>query len=74
MDLDHPDYQSFLLRVWRGKTDEPWRGSLHSTSTNAVCQFATLEELYECLDEQLETLGGTPPLQHPQPIRPDTDQ
>ncbi len=57
VDLRRPDYHSFLLRVWRASTRESWRGSLHSTATDQICHFDTLDALFTCLVEQLTEFG-----------------
>ena len=58
VDPRHPDYQSFLLRIWRASSQEPWRGSLHSTATDQICHFDTLDALFACLVEQLTECGS----------------
>ncbi len=57
VDPRHPDYHSFLLRVWRASALGPWRGSLHSTATDQSCHFDTLDALFTCLVEQLTESG-----------------
>lgn len=49
---EHPDYQSYLLRVWRDDVHTPWRASLQSTVTERVVQFADLEAMFVFLMAQ----------------------
>lgn len=58
VDTRHPDYQSYLLRVWRTGGEGPWRGSLQSTATEHTCHFETIEALFACLMAQLAECGG----------------
>jgi hypothetical protein len=59
VDPRHPDYHSFMLRVWRASASDPWRGSLRSTATDQSCHFDTLDALFTCLVEQLTEGGPT---------------
>jgi len=49
-----PDYQAYLLRLWREGTQSPWRASLQSTSTEEMYHFATVEALFAFLDGRLK--------------------
>jgi hypothetical protein len=57
---EHPDYLSFLIRLWRvlgdGESQDPkevaWRASLESAQTGATLNFADLEDLFDFLREQ----------------------
>lgn len=42
-------YQSYLLRLWRNRTDAPWRATLEGSEDNSQHHFATLEELVRFL-------------------------
>ena len=53
-DQQRPDYQAYLLRLWREGTQAPWHASLQSTSTEAMYHFATVEALFAFLDERLK--------------------
>ena len=53
-DQRRPDYQAYLLRLWREGTQTPWRASLQSTSTEAMYHFATVEALFAFLDGRLK--------------------
>lgn len=54
VDRENPDYQSFLLRLWRVKGTGPlaWRASLESTATGRRQGFANLEHLFAFLEAQ----------------------
>ena len=53
----HPDYLSYLLRLWReGEEIESWRASLESSHTGERKGFASLEELFDFLRGQIEGL------------------
>ncbi len=71
LDPHRPDYHSFLLRVWRASAWEPWRGSLHSTATDQICHFDTLDALFACLVEQMTAFGSVnaAPVSEAQPAR-----
>jgi hypothetical protein len=53
-DQHRPDYQAYLLRLWREGTQTPWRASLQSTSSEEMHHFATLEALFAFLDGRLK--------------------
>ncbi len=69
VDRENPDYQSFLLRLWRVKGTGPlaWRASLESTATGRRQGFADLEHLFAFLEAQtaLRDSGGKDPQQQP---------
>jgi hypothetical protein len=55
-----PDYLSYLLRLWRTRERGPpdwrspvWRASLQSPQTGERVHFATLDELFAFLREQI---------------------
>jgi hypothetical protein len=48
-----PDYQSYLLRLWRDSANQPWRASLQCTATGEKLAFADLPTLFTFLSEQL---------------------
>jgi hypothetical protein len=63
---ERPDYLSYLLRLWRVSGDKEshhaggggvWRASLESVRTGERRSFASLEELFDFLREQI----GVPP-------------
>jgi hypothetical protein len=45
VDRRRPDYQSYLLRLWRAGEQHTWRASLQSTATEQVYHFASVEAL-----------------------------
>jgi hypothetical protein len=61
MDTLTPDYQSYLLRLWRVRSnaafpshEEPvWRASLQHPHTGERVGFATLNHLFEYLRHQM---------------------
>ncbi|NJM40990.1 MAG: hypothetical protein HC853_09550 [Anaerolineae bacterium] len=60
LESSHPDYQSYLLRVWRDESRGLWRASLQNTVTKRIYHFADADKL-------LEFLSPTPP------VTPSTD-
>lgn len=48
-------YQSYLLRLWREERNGKWvwRVSLQSTQETGRCYFASLDELFVFLREQV---------------------
>ena len=57
------DYQSYLLRLWRVRTNKhTWRASLENVETGELTNFAGLDKLIEFLQslgaEQQETGKG----------------
>ncbi len=46
------NYQSYLLRLWRDGTDQPWRASLQCTATADKFAFADLPALSAFLLEE----------------------
>ena len=54
-DPDTKQYRSYLLRLWRSETsDRSWRASLEDSRTGQRIGFATLEQLFAFLMEQVE--------------------
>jgi len=48
-------YRSYLLRLWRAETlDQGWRASLEDPRTGERIGFASLEQLFAFLMEQVE--------------------
>ena len=39
------DYRSYLLRLWRSRSDTGWRGSLQSAQSGERHMFADMESL-----------------------------
>ncbi len=57
MGNEKPEYLSYLLRLWRGTSEEGaiWRASLESSTTRARIGFASLDELFDFLRNQTGT-------------------
>lgn len=54
-DPNPKQYRSYLLRLWRTETlDACWRASLEDPRTSLRIGFATMEELFAYLMEQVE--------------------
>ncbi len=52
---DTDQYRSYLLRLWRSETsDKSWRASLEDSHTGQRIGFATLEQMFAFLMEQVE--------------------
>jgi hypothetical protein len=51
MDREPPDYQSYLLRLWRVRDGEgsAWRAGLKSSRTGEELGFASLDALFDYL-------------------------
>ncbi len=49
-----PNYNSYLLRLWRDGPGEAWRGSLQNTADGTVRLFADMESLVSFLKTQTE--------------------
>ena len=45
MNPSRPDYQSYLLRLWRDGPQYPWRASLQSTATEQIYHFPNVEAM-----------------------------
>jgi hypothetical protein len=62
MDTQIPDYQSYLLRLWRvsssaaypGHEEPVWRASLEHPHTGERVGFATLDDLVGYLRHQMD--------------------
>ena len=54
MEVEQPDYLSYLLRLWRVSDEEEptWRGLLKSSRTGQQVGFGSLEELFCFIQEQ----------------------
>lgn len=49
------NYRTYLLRIWRAETpDQGWRASLQDPHTERRIGFASLEQLFAFLMEQVE--------------------
>ena len=61
MSKEQPDYQSYLLRLWRVNDEEEavWRASLESVHTGERKGFAGLEALFDFLRERTGVSPGS---------------
>ena len=57
VDPSRPDYESYLLRLWRDVDQNVCRASLQSTATNQIYHFPSLETLSAFLAQQLGAGG-----------------
>ena len=48
------NYQAYLIRLWREDEAAPWRGELVSPRTGDKQFFATADQLFAFLTDQLE--------------------
>ncbi len=56
-DPETKQYRSYLLRLWRCESpDQSWRASLEDSRTGQRIGFATLEQLFAFLMDEVE--GG----------------
>jgi hypothetical protein len=55
-----PDYQAYLLRLWRVKEDDElaWRASLEQVDSGEKHGFASLEELLLYLERCIKPADG----------------
>jgi hypothetical protein len=51
--VDDQLYQVYLLRLWRNRTDAPWRATLENGENSTKHHFATLEELVPFLESNV---------------------
>lgn len=54
--MNNPEYLSYMLRIWRSKTDGPpeWRASLESPQTGDRFAFPDLKSMIQFLETQLD--------------------
>ena len=59
MRAEQPGYRSYLLRLWQVGSADPssWQISLEEVRTHQRRNFASLEQLFAFL---IEEIGGTP--------------
>jgi hypothetical protein len=53
-----PNYHAFLIRLWRDETQQPWRAELVSPHTGEARRFATPEQLFNYVQQQMEETTG----------------
>jgi hypothetical protein len=61
IDPRHPDYHSYLLRLWRNGAQDGWHASLQSTATEQIYHFAEVEALIAFLIAQVAESRNDPP-------------
>jgi len=54
-----PQYQSYLMRLWRADRDKAWRVMLESVATHERHGFADVEGLCAFLHEQMKDKDQT---------------
>jgi hypothetical protein len=61
MNEKQPDYSAYMLRVWRTQRDgkAAWRVSLKSARTGECNRFASLEDLFDYLRQQVGASSST---------------
>lgn len=60
MENHSPNYLAYLLRLWHDEAAIPWRATLENPHNGEIYGFASLQQLYNFLDEQT----GTEPSQN----------
>ncbi len=53
MPINHQNYQSYTLRLWRSEESSPWRFSLIHISSGRELHFASLAELMVFLNQNI---------------------
>ena len=48
------DYHAYLIRLWREDQQEPWRAELISPHTGETRCFATTEQLFSYVQQQMD--------------------
>jgi hypothetical protein len=76
MNREKSPYRSYLVRLWQVKGDEAafWRASLESPVTGECHGFASLEALFEFLEDQANSskpAGQAAGLQAAEPTKTD---
>lgn len=64
--VTQPDYQSYLLRLWRDGESAPWRASLENTSTGEARTFAEIQMMTAFLMD----VAGEGPAEVPPTTKP----
>lgn len=47
--LEAKHYHAYLLRLWRGEDESPWRALLENPHTGEILRFASLADLFAYL-------------------------
>lgn len=56
------DYHAFLIRLWRDDKQQPWRAELVSPHTGEARRFASPEQLFIYVQQQMENERKPPGL------------
>jgi hypothetical protein len=56
-----PDYQAYLLRLWREGEGQAWRATLEDPHNGRRVSFASLAQLAAYLDQQTRPVAAAPP-------------
>lgn len=51
------DYHAYLIRLWRDDMQQPWRAELVSPHSGEARRFATSEQLFLFMQQQMEEGG-----------------
>lgn len=57
---DEQRYQAFLLRLWRNRSDTPWRVSLQGAADQRPFHFQSIAQFIDFLEELAETAVTQP--------------
>lgn len=49
------DYHAYLIRLWRDDQQQPWRAELISPHSSETRYFASPEQLFRYVQEQIES-------------------
>jgi len=49
-------YRSYLLRLWQGGAQAPWRASIQEVSTGEITHFASIEALLAFIASETGTV------------------
>ncbi|HSM57590.1 MAG TPA: hypothetical protein VK879_15665 [Candidatus Sulfomarinibacteraceae bacterium] len=63
MNDNGPRYHAYLLRVWRDNGQPTWRASLEDPHTGESFRFASVQRLYDFLNEIMSSSAGESPAQ-----------
>lgn len=59
------DYHAYLIRLWRDETQQPWRAELVSPHTGEARRFATPEQAFRYVQEQIAGTTAGPARPNP---------
>jgi hypothetical protein len=48
------DYHAYLIRLWRDEAQQPWRAELVFPHTGEARRFATPEQMFTFMQQQME--------------------